>query len=482
MEMHEMDKYMEQIERYAVRLYDSVEAGSGFLFVPQGSDSVYIFTALHVVINTLTGIGKDLAVDWGESHFVCKGAELEYCTLYQELDEGYIAQKTGEELRKIVNKIDREVRDSENPERNKDIAVLRVPKGKFEAGSVFAEGLCCIGEERLPSDFQFMGAGFPNGKDYRLMLKGHSIRWNKIKRLRDCQALGMEQEFVERMRGFSGTGLVTDYRGKLIFIGIVVSCDSNEKHQCFRAVGTSEILSGMERKGWELPDIFGKGVAPDDFLEKVSYFREDLKYMDTLVRRGLKNAFMEIARDNQPGKLAETEKFYDIPKCTGERISCPVYWKGRFWLIYIYRVIGNPAGADHCVIIDGQELKMKYICTEGSGKAEISTVVASAIRQNIFGPEIKGDCILVWQSEENPDRHIFSKRRFKNVVEDIADGNMYGMNYKLEKEGYDLLAGEMKTKNYGIFHIKYLLEQLEKCHTMDEVGDKIRGILEDVWK
>ena len=56
------------------------------------------------------------------------------------------------------------------------------------------------------------------------------------------------------------------------------------------------------------------------------------------------------------------------------------------------------------------------------------------------------------------------------------------MNGKLEKEGYDLLAGEMMTKNYAIFHINYLLEQLEQCQTMDEVDNKVREVLEDVWK
>lgn len=482
MEIHDMDRYEERIKKYAVRLDDSIEVGSGFLFAPQESNFVYIFTALHVVINTLTRIGTDLIVNWNEDCFVCKETEMEYCTLYSELDGEYLAQKTEDEIKKIVKKIDTQLRNNQNQERNKDVAALRIPKNRFKDSSLFEKSPYCIEEKKLQQDFSFLGFGFPNAKDFVLRLEGRSIKWNKKNQIRECQAIEMGQDFVSKMKGFSGTGLVTDYHGRLVLTGVVVSCDSNEKHQCFRSVGMSEILSKMKEKGWELPDIFGRGVPPDDFLDKVSYFQEDLSYMDSPVESGLLEAFLEIEQGNKPGELAKTEVFYDIPECTGERIACPIYWKGRFWVIYVYRAIHDLVGANDCINLNGQELKIEYICTEGNGKADISTVVASAIKQNILGNQIKGDCILIWQSEESPNRGIFQKRKFKNIVKSIAGGTAYEMKGKPEKAGYDLLAGEMKTKNYGIFHIKYLLEQLEQCRTMDEVDNKVREVLNDVWK
>lgn len=482
MEIHDMDRHEERIKKYAVRLYDQVEVGSGFLFVPQGSGYVYIFTVLHVVINILTKIGKDLTIDWDENHVVCKGWEVEYCTLYSELAEENLIQKTAEEIKEIVYNIDEEVRSSQNKKRNKDVAVLRILKNKFSQDSVFEKPLYCIEEERFQHNFPFLGFGFPNAKDYTIKLEGNSVKWNKKSQLRDCKAVDMGQDFVDQMKGFSGTGLVTDYHGRLILTGLVVSCDSNEKHQCFRSVGMSEILLKMKAKGWQVPDIFGRGVPPDDFLDKVSYFEEDLKYMDSPVKTGLKRVFLEIDKDNKLTDLASKESFYDIPICTDERIACPIYWKGRYWLIYIYKVIRELIGEDNRISINGQELKIEYICTEGNGKADICTVVASAIKKNILGYQIKGNCILLWQSEKSPDRRIFQRRKFKNIVENIADGNKYGMNDKLEKAGFDLLTGEMKTKNYGIFHIKYLLEQLDNCQTMEEADDKVREVLEYVWK
>lgn len=482
MDILDMDRYEERIKKYAVRLDDSIEVGSGFLFAPQENNFVYIFTALHVVINTLTRIGTELTVKWNEDCFACSETDMEYCTLYSELEDEYLDQKTDNEIKKTVSIIDKQLRSTQNKERNKDIAVLRILKNKFKDSSVFEKPLYCIEEEKLPQDFSFLGFGYPNAKDYVLKLRGQSINWNKKNQLRECQAIEMEQDFVSKMEGFSGTGLVTNYHGRLILTGIVVSCDSREKHQCFRAVGMSEILAKMRERGWELPDIYGKGMPPDNFLDRVSYFQEDLAFMDPPVKDGLVEAFLEIEQENKPGQLAKTEVFYDIPECTGERIACPVYWKGRFWVIYVYRVIHDLVGENDSINLNGQELKIEYICTEGNGKADISTVVASAIKQNILGNQIKGNCILVWQSEEYPNRRVFPTRKFKNIVKSIAGGTAYGMNGKPEKAGYDLLAGEMKTKNYGIFHIKYLLEQLEQCQTMDEVDNKVREVLEDVWK
>lgn len=482
MDILDMDIYEDYIKKYAVRLDDSIEAGSGFLFVPQESGFVYIFTALHVVVNILTRIQTDLIIGWNEQCLTCKEAEIEYCTLYSELDKECLSQKTEDEIKEIGKSINSQLRSGQNQERHKDVTVLRIPKNKFEDNNVFEKMFYCIEEEKLPQNFTFLGLGFPNAKDYALKLKGQSIKWSKKNQLRECQAIEMEQDFVSKMEGFSGTGLVADYHGRLILTGIVVSCDSREKHQCFRAVGMSEILAKMKERGWESPNIYGKGLPPDNFLYKVSCFQEDLAFMDSPVKDGLVEAFLEIEQENRPSQLAKTEVFYDIPECTDERMACLVYWKGRFWVLYVYRAVHELIGADGSINLNGQELKIEYICTEGNRKADISTVVASAIKHNILGNQIKGNCILAWQSKEYPNSRIFPKRKFKNIVKNIAEGTAYGMNGKLEKAGYDLLAGEMKTKNYGIFHIKYLIEKLEQCQTMDEVNNKVREVLEDVWK
>ena len=481
MEIQNLGKYEKDIKKYAVHLQDVGvgEGGSGFLLTYQESGYVYIFTALHVVIGTLTKVGRDLSGNWNENHFVCRGDEIEYCTLYQELDEEYLALKTEEEIKKIIDKIEDELKSSQNKRRDKDIAVLRVSKNKFKDNCIFEKSLYCIEEEKLSNDFPFIGVGFPDDKPFALKIEGSSKGWNKSGRLRDCQAVGMDYEFVEKMKGFSGTGLVTEYMGRLILTGFVVCCDSDEKHQCFRATGTSEIVSIMKKKGWEVPEVYGKGVPPENFLEKVCYFKEDLKYMDLSVKQGLRSIFIKIEKDNRLDVLAEKEAFYDIPKCTGERIACPIYWKGCYWIQYIYRTVHALMDEKQCINIHGENLKIEYICTEGDGQAEISTVIASAIRKNILGQQIKGNCILVWQSEKNPDRNIFQKNNFKRIVQSIADGDESG---EPEKAGYDLLDGEMKTKNYAIFHIKYLLGQLEQCHSMDEVNTRVEEVLEYVWK
>ena len=64
MDILDMDRYEERIKKYAVRLDDSIEVGSGFLFAPQESEFVYIFTALHVVINTLMHDRRNFRGRW----------------------------------------------------------------------------------------------------------------------------------------------------------------------------------------------------------------------------------------------------------------------------------------------------------------------------------------------------------------------------------------------------------------------------------
>lgn len=481
MEIQDLGKYEKEIKKYAVYLYDADlgKGGTGFLLTYQESEYVYVFTALHVVLGMLTRVGNDLNGDWNENHFVCRGNEMKYCTLYQELDEESLAPKTDDEIKTIVGEIGDELRSSQNKKRNKDVAVLRIPKKKFKDDCVFEKSLYCIEEEKLQDDFPFIGVGFPNNGKVALKIEGNSKKWNKSNKIRDCQAVGMDFDFVEKMRGFSGTGLVTDYMGRLILTGFVVSCDREEKHQCFRAVGTSEIVSKMKKKGWDVPQIYGKGVPPEKLLEKVWCFKEDLKYMNSSVRQDLRGIFIRIEKENKIDALAEKEFFYDIPKCTRERIACPIYWKGCYWILYMYRALHDLIDENQYINIHGEKLKIEYICTEGDGQAEIYSVIASAIRKNILGQQIKGNCILVWQSEKNPDRIIFQKNNFKRIVQSIANGDETG---KPEIAGYDLLEGEMKTKNYGIFHIKYLLGQLEQCQSMDDVNAKVGEVLENVWK
>ena len=44
MDILDMDRYEERIKKYAVRLDDSIEVGSGFLFAPQEKNFIYFYS------------------------------------------------------------------------------------------------------------------------------------------------------------------------------------------------------------------------------------------------------------------------------------------------------------------------------------------------------------------------------------------------------------------------------------------------------
>lgn len=479
-DVHNVEEYKDRIRKYAVRMDDSNGVGSGFLFTPTNSCYVYIFTALHVIIKMLASEKQELAVEWDGQHLVFHESEVDICTLFPELERQRLVQLQKDEVRKLVGSLDMAFEDDGYPERHKDIAVLRLPRDKFREGTVFEKFPCYIDEKELSMEQPFLGWGFPNKKIFSLELEGKCKRWDDEKKIWDCQAVNKEYQFVEAMRGFSGTGLVVVYQGRLILAGIVACCDSKELHQCFYAMGVNEIIQKMELYGWEIPERFGEGSPPESFSS--IDFRDDLKYMQDQVRKGLNKELYKISNKCIPSEISLMEKFYDVPICTEGRIACPFYWRGRFWLILICRLLNGTEEKKYYISKDGVSLGFEYICTEGNGKADIATVVASAIRQNVFSDQIKGDCILIWQSSERPDRDYFTKKGFRNIVENIAEGNTYGMDGISNKAGYDLINGEMNDKNYGIFHVKYLLSSLEECETMEEIKDKVVEVLENVWK
>lgn len=486
MEIQEMTWDINCLRDYAVRIEtknsESSDVGSGFLFVPQDGKFIYIFTALHVVIRFFYRTEAKLCFDWKTQHFECRKTELEYCTLYPELSRESLLRWSDKQMRENVDNIIIRLELNERPDRNKDIAVLRIPRNKLAQDSQFGRPVDCIDENRRVSDLPFCGFGYPNRNIAAIKLQGTCLQWDAETGLLICQAQGMGINFLQAMHGFSGTGIVVDCGGRLILAGLVTSCKSEEMNQCFDVVGISQILDQMRAMGWEVPNKMGQGMPPEDFLNRVGMFDKDLQLMESDVRKGLRNILYEIDCSGTPGKRAASEKFYDIPYCETERIACPVYWKGRYWTICICKILNGSETDNHYQSRDGKSLEIEYVCTEGNGEADIATVVASAIMQNVLGDQIKGDSILVWQSVKSPDRNIFSKEKLKRIVGDIASGNMHEVSDRPNKTGYDLMNGEMKEKDYGILHINYLLSKLEDCMSMDQVKEKIREGLEDVWK
>lgn len=459
MSAHRMDKYRNEIKKHAVRLETGAGTGTGFLFFTEESEYVYIFTALHVVLDLFVR-DKEGYLDVGGVKI--PAGELAAAALYPEVEKGIT---DGE-----YDRIQDELNDSGRAGREFDAVVIRAPRDKVKTAGQPDGQLYWMDEKDLPEDFSFLGFGYPDGKEFSLELYGNSKGWNGEGNYFDCQAEEITYEpFADAVKGYSGTGLITEYQESLILTGFVIWCPWNEKHRCFCSVGISEIIRRMEEKGWETPPKYGKGVPPDTFLEIGMRALEqyDLQYMEREVSRGIQKEFFEIARRRTPRQLAKERPPYDVPVCDRERLACANYWEGCRWTL----LVGH-------MLADGPRLE--YICSEGEGNADIASVIASVARSGVIGGQITEDCILIWQSRKNPSREYYTRRKFKNIVANIADGRQSDGDG--QPPCYDLVYGEMSGREYGICHVNHLIHKLEECGTMEETRDAVREALDEIWR
>lgn len=467
------------ISRHTVRIEmcKGNSVGTGFLYTVKDSLYVYIMTACHVICSAFKyGDETTINISYADGEKEYKSSEFEICTLYKE----------NEHTKELYERLEDE---ETGEERYKDIAVLRIKKQVFSHGSAeLPMDICRLLEEKVKRDMIFVGNGFPDGKVHYEELHGLCYGWELEKQMITCKAANIDyQPFEDAMKGFSGTGLLVEYKGGPVLMGIVAACDKNEMHQQFRIVGTTQITKRLIEIGWETLPEYDDEKPPERFYYgnmKVLQ-NEYLEDLNTSTKILITKEISGIDSKISPKNMVKGEAFYDIPLCPKNRKNCEYYWCGRIWPILVAKVFGGDIQGNSykykCK--DGKELSIEYICSEGNGKVTLASVVEAATNNLVLGKHISGDSILIWQSKSSPiTKRAFSKERFKNIIKDIAYGD--GNKYKdiSRNTAYDLLDGEMSKKNYGIIHIQYLIDELDGCNTEEDMKRRIGEILDGIWE
>lgn len=450
------EKY--DIKQYAVKLG---KEGSGFLYAPKKSEYVYIFTVHHVIVGLENEMPK---IYYKNKEVDCKNEKIECCVLDESLQS-------------------KDFEDDQYEARKEDVAVLKISKNCFEEDIIFPQEILCLQESMIESNLKFNGFGYPNGQDIPLKLSGTFQAWNKDKKLFSCQADSIKHpDFQEAMEGYSGTGLVMDIQGQLVLVGLVVSCKYGEKHQIFHAVGISEIRNKIEEKGWEVPQTHFLNTVPETFLDSkiIDLENEYIKNAISEIKTEIFNKFYQISQEFIPIKMCECENFFEIPECNNKhRKNCNYYWAGRLLSLLLLLYMNGTTTQKKVMLENGKEVEIEFICSEGNGKADLGTVVESAINENILGKQIKGNCILLWQSKQSPLKRRFKRKNFRNIVGDIASSSL---SKNKNFNGYHLLNGEMQQKDFGIVHIHELLEYLSECGSVNKIEETIREVLNGIWE
>ena len=456
----------DNMREYAVRIEADGDVGTGFLYAPKNGNEVYVFTVYHVIRNISQ---KDLKIQY-QGKEIAGMEKVEYCIMDDTLE----LESQGM------------FEDDQYEGRKEDVAVLRIPKSCFNEGMTFPEESLWVEESTIERDCVLLGYGYPDKKEIALELSGKFIEWNNEKKILYCQAEKMPYTpFEEAMRGFSGTGLSIKKQRQLVLIGLVASCQYDEKHQVFVAVGLSEIIETMGKKGWKKPEKFMRKI-PDKFSD-APLQRLYVQYMKNValdVERDFFDKIYQISQQMNPKQMISDESFFDIPNCeNGTREICSYYWAGRVIVLLICDYAKYDVQTNEIILGSGEKVHIAYICSEGDGKSDLASVVASAINGKVLGEQIKGNSILIWQSSGNPVKRYFGRKKFKNIVSDITYGRIIGEQQEgMNQEGYHLLNGEMCSKDYGILHIYELIEKLSDCVTVNEIEEKVREIFNGIWK
>lgn len=460
------------LDEHIVRIENQYACGTGFIYTVKNSMYVYIITAGHIVLKAFVKNSENgICIDYLQTPKKYAISQFEICTLFEESE--------------LTEELCEELEDGEYTERHKDIVVLRIKKQEFLRSSEVSP-IFCLSEEKIIRDIIFVGYGFPAAKKDYVELFGSCLGWKKEDKIITCKACNVSSYmFEDTMKGFSGTGLIAKYEDSPVFIGVVATCDSGEMHQQFRAVGNTEISEELKKVGWETMEEYDAGTPPTGFYsgDMMALQDKNLEDMDGAARQVISGELRQIDRKCLPQKIISDEKFYDIPFCDRNRKNCMYYWCGRVWPLLVAKVLyGNTSDVYH-LSKEGKKVSIEYICSEGDGKADLGSVVGNAVNCSVLGEQIPGDCILIWQSRENPGKkRIFSREKFKRIISDIASGTVDKYKDFSRDAAYDLLDGEMKKKDYGIVHVQHLINELDECQTDKEMKEKLEGLLNGIWE
>ena len=441
---------------------DGKPAGSGVAFDTKNDGYRYIFTVFHVVKNWISNKCK---LEFVLHNDTFKGPEVfeenkNVCLLLEQ-----------EEMQKYLKECDDEKIPIE-----KDVVVIRIDKTE-EMYSLNA--FSYMDAKLLHEDEFYIGNGYPNLDSLKIELYGE-YKEKKESTIYCSVEDKVYTDFTDSMHGYSGTGLFIGRGQGCSLIGLVDRTNSDEQNNIFLAVDILELLHKMQKIGWETPEIVQAVDLENDKLNDKKYDDVCNSFIkDIELANELRLKFRHLVKKLSMQELLENEKYYDVPKCNCKhRKVCPNFIVGRIFFLGLSKLLNDDYECNYFDITENEKLTMEYICSEGRGEADIGTVSRTLVTEGILGNQIAGDSFVVWQSMQTASISKKSKTGLRKLVTNIA-GNE---NKEKGKKGIDLLDGEMSGKDYAIIHLMEFGREISECNSIDEVKEKVREVLDELWK
>lgn len=457
----ELEKKIKSKDNSVQIKLDGIAAGSGVAFDTKNDEYRYIFTVFHVIKKWIDNKCK--------LEFVLQNKTFEGPKVFEE-NKNVCLPMEQEEIKKYLKEYDNQEIPIE-----RDLAVIKVCKTE---GMGFLKDFSCMDAEILFENQFYIGNGYPRTDDLTIELYGE-YKEKKDKTIYCSVEDKVYTDFTNSMHGFSGTGLFIERGQKRILIGLVDRANSDEQNNIFLAVNILDLIHKMQKVGWDIPEIIQAVDLENDKLNDKKYddvcnsFIKDLELASVL-----RVKYRQLVKNLSMQELLEKEKYYDVPKCNcKQREACPNFIVGRIFFFGLSKLLNDDYKCNYFDITENKKLTMEYICSEGSGNADIGTVTRKLVTEDILGNRIAGDSIVIWQSMQTAFLSKKSKTALRKVVTDIA-GNENDENGRM---GIDLLDGEMNGKDYAIIHLMEFGRKISECSSMDNVKEKVREALDELW-
>lgn len=462
--------------------------GSGILYIRESKESVFIFTAAHVIYKILK---KEQAVK--KLHFTMLDGEGN-CEII-ELDCKIISDCKGKEQHGNIY-IHEKYDDKSYVN---DIAIICIPKKRW------MDSLHTFQIKESKNDEKQQGYGFPESTDKESERRGQSELAGKMdlkgtvvnkdigkysfQYEKDVKEEGANRKNI--MKGYSGSGLFAEENSSYVLRGIVSSECGEERTGNVMWVSEATLLFEVMKQQNILPQlpqslISYKNIVVNEF--EIGYEDEkdffDYIACDLIEKKGL-----------VPGKVFEND--FEKIRCDRGKWYCDEYWKGQLKKAVILGGLKN-------IKVDNMKnpkismpnpyendvVQIKFLCTDD----KFEKVITELIQKDFFSNGIITDkTIFLWNGSEIKE---YSRRRFRRVICNVADSkrNEYSSNELYQKfskllpkdEGYvkfDIIKGGLSGCNLALIAIERMMESLENVDgDLEKMKSQFEEQIKKIWE
>lgn len=436
--------------------------GTGVMwFSDEDKQTMYIFTAGHVVYQEGSKFKIDCLFDGLEGEYIFQDSDITYHKKFEKIADKYIFDGAV-----ISISMENEVNNY-----NYDLCYM-----ENEINMVVKS----YGFTRNSNSKKIIESGIP------LSGKVISACDNETKKFQIELFNQLDQtERSQEIKGASGAALLIENGNYIEFLGFV-SCGygvnaTNNIITCFSSILFLEIL----KENFSINMDKGLGIyssfAP--FAENVICDYEN-KTVKSIIKASIDNILNDKGVTPQ-FLIAQYDDCYNVPTCNAKtRYKCKTRWRNKLLLISLFNAMGIPKNdyqKPFIEIDDNTKIPIEFVCSEGHGDGvKMGGLVQSIDEKRSSGfNSLRGASTLIWSSQGVPNRKAITKEKYNGIVKDISK-NPENIFKQME---VNIKEGNKERFSYSIIHIHKIQEEidsLEEGCSLEDIVECVKEVVKSV--